>query len=186
MPRVMTANQGIGFMVTPKLSLVVFGNGTPRRIYTDGRKWPDEEEPSFNGYSIGQWFDTDNDGRFDTLEVETRNLRGPRTFDGQGTPLHADNKTVIKERLYLDKADPTLLHNDLTTIDNALARPWTVNKTYRREKEERWIEAACTANNTHVRVGKEDYLISADGFLMPAKKGQATPDLRYFQPQQSR
>jgi hypothetical protein len=168
-------------MVTPKLTLVLFAGAAPRRIYTDGRPWPQEEEPAFNGYSIGQWFDTDNDGRFDTLEVETRNLRGPRTFDGQGTPLHKDNATVIKERLYLDKADATLLHNDLTTIDNALTRPWTVNKTYRKEKVERWVEASCAANNTHIRVGKDDYLISADGFLMPAKKGQKPPDLRYFE-----
>jgi hypothetical protein len=185
MPRVMTANQGIGFMVSPKLTLVLFGNGAPRRIYTDGRAWP-EEEPSFNGYSIGQWFDTDNDGRFDTLEVETRNMRGPRTFDGQGIPLHKDNATVVKERLYLDKTDATLLHNDLTTIDNALTRPWTVNKTYRKEKVERWVEANCSVNNTHVRVGSDNYLISADGFLMPARKGQKPPDLRYFEQAQKR
>jgi hypothetical protein len=29
-------------------------------------------------------------------------------------------------------------------------------------------------------VGKEDYMISGDGYLMPTKKGQQAPDLRYF------
>jgi hypothetical protein len=29
---------------------------------------------------------------------------------------------------------------------------------------------------------KENYYLSADGYLMPAKKGQAPPDLRYFNP----
>jgi len=32
----------------------------------------------------------------------------------------------------------------------------------------------------HVVVGKEDYFLSADGFLMPIKKDQPPPDLRYF------
>jgi hypothetical protein len=29
-------------------------------------------------------------------------------------------------------------------------------------------------------IGKENYFMSADGYLMPAKKGQQPPDLRYF------
>jgi hypothetical protein len=43
-----------------------------------------------------------------------------------------------------------------------------------------WIEAICAEGNEHVRIGKENYMMSADGYLMPAKKGQAPPDLRYF------
>ena len=34
--------------------------------------------------------------------VETRNLKGPRSYDSTGLPLHQDNQTVIKERIYLD------------------------------------------------------------------------------------
>jgi hypothetical protein len=184
MPRVMTAQQGIEFIVMPKATYVWFNNGGGRRIYTDGRAWPEDEEPAFVGYSIGKWLDTDNDGRFDTLDVETRNFKGPRTFDGNGHPLHADNKTVIQERIYLDKADPALLHNDITTIDNALSRPYLVNKAYRRDKNPRWVEASCAENNQHVVVGKENYYVSADGYLMPARKGQAPPDLRYFKQSQ--
>ena len=116
----MTAQQGIEFIVMPKATYVWFNNGGGRRIYTDGRAWPQDEEPAFVGYSIGHWLDTDSDGRLDTLEVETRNFKGPRTFDGNGHPLHEDNKTVIQERIYLDKSDPGLLRNDITTIDNAL------------------------------------------------------------------
>ena len=36
------------------------------------------------------------------------------------------------------------------------------------------------ADNQHVAIGKENYFLSADGLLMPAKKNQAPPDLRYF------
>jgi hypothetical protein len=31
-----------------------------------------------------------------------------------------------------------------------------------------------------VQVGNETYYLSADGLLMPAKKNQTPPDLRYF------
>jgi len=31
-------------------------------------------------------------------------------------------------------------------------------------------------------IGKENYFLSGDGFLMPARKDQAPPDLRYFKP----
>jgi hypothetical protein len=36
----------------------------------------------------------------------------------------------------------------------------------------------------HVQIGKEAYFLSADGLLMPVKKDQAPPDLRYFKPTQ--
>src|SRR4030095_16827104 len=111
-----------------------------RRIYTDGRNWPKDAEPAFLGYSIGKWIDEDGDGRFDVLEVETRGMKGPRSLDASGLPGHADNKTVVKERIYLDKANKDLLRNEVTTIDNALTRPWTVTKTYRRENKPIWFE----------------------------------------------
>jgi len=59
-----------------------------------------------------------------------------------------------------------------------------VIKTLKREANPRpyWREVNCAENNNHVEIGKEGYMISADGFLMPTKKGQAPPDLRYFKP----
>jgi len=156
--------------------------GVHRRIYTDGRDWPDDVTPSYLGYSIGKWIDEDGDGRFDTLAVETRHLKGPRVFDPTGLPLHADDQTVIKERLYLDKANRNVLHNEITVTDHALIRPWTADKRYRRDPNQRpvWEELVCEENNPHVRIANEDYMLSAEGLLMPAKKDQAPPDLRYF------
>jgi hypothetical protein len=43
-----------------------------------------------------------------------------------------------------------------------------------------WIENICSVGNQHVQIGKEGYFLSADGLLMPSKKGQPAPDLRYF------
>jgi hypothetical protein len=43
-----------------------------------------------------------------------------------------------------------------------------------------WPESYCTENNAQIVIGKENYFLSAEGFLMPAKKDQPPPDLRYF------
>ena len=132
------------------------------------------------GYSIGKWIDEDGDGRYDALEIETRNFKGPRTYEPSGIPLHADNETVIKERISLDKADHDLLRNEITVTDHALTRPWTVVKTMRRNRKLQWLEEDCGENNQHVVIGKDNYLMSADGYLMPARKDQPPPDMRYF------
>jgi hypothetical protein len=72
-----------------------------------------------------------------------------------------------------------LLHDEITTIDHALTRPWTVTKTYRREKEPIWKEYDCNEANKHSAIGQENYFLSADGYLMPGRRGRR-PDLRYF------
>jgi hypothetical protein len=43
-----------------------------------------------------------------------------------------------------------------------------------------WSENTCTEGNNHVFVGTENYMISGDGYLMPARKDQPPPDLSYF------
>ena len=179
-PRIMTATFPIAFVITPAVTYIHFEAFMPRRIYTDGRAFPKDEEPSYQGYSVGTWLDTDGDGRYDTLEVETRNFKGPRTYENSGLPLHPDNESIIRERIYLDKTNPDLLHNEITSIDHALTRPWTITKTYRRDRNELWQDYNCGEANNHVVIGKENYFLSGDGLLMPTKKDQLPPDLRYF------
>jgi hypothetical protein len=180
MPRMMTVIFPMEFIFNPKVTYILFENLMPRRIYTDGRDWPKEVDPAFAGYSLGRWVDEDNDGRYDVLEIETRNMKGPRSFEPSGLPLHRDDQTVVNERIYLDKANAGVLLNEITTIDNALIRPWTVTKQYRRDGSPFWFDNNCNENNPHILIGNETYFLSADGYLMPAKKGQAPPDLRYF------
>jgi hypothetical protein len=180
MPRLMSVIFPMEFIFSPRITYILFENNMPRRIHTDGRSWPDNPEPTFAGYSIGQWIDTDGDGRYDALEVETRHMKGPRTLEGSGLPLHKDNQTMVKERIFLDKTNPDILHDEITTIDHALTRPWTVTKKFRRERNPTWFENDCSEDNHHVAIGKEHYFLSADGYLMPAKRGQAPPDLKYF------
>jgi hypothetical protein len=56
-----------------------------------------------------------------------------------------------------------------------------VTRSYRRERGYRWGEYTCVADNQHVIIGKEDYMLSGDGHLMPVRKDQPPPDLRYFE-----
>jgi hypothetical protein len=190
MPHMMMGFGPMEWVVTPETTFILIGwYDHYRRIYTDGRDFPApaDTDPTFGGYSIGRWVDTDGDGVYDTLEVETRGpFKGPRAYDEAGLPLHVDNQSVFKERFWRDKADPNILHDEITTIDHALTRPWTVDKRYVRNPNPRpdWPEYYVTEGNAQVAVGKENYFLSGDGLLMPAKKNQAPPDLRYFnQPQ---
>jgi hypothetical protein len=183
MPAMMNGYAMIQFLVRPDVTYMLIddGNDSFRRIFTDGRSFPSDAEPSFTGYSIGKWLDTGGSGRFDTLEIETRNFKGPRVYDNTGLMLHPDNQSVIRERIYLDKSDPKSLHDEITVEDHALTRPWTVLKTYKHNPEPvQWREDVCVENNPHVGIGGDTYMLSADGYLMPVKKGQKPPDLRYF------
>ncbi len=183
MPRVVNGYGEIEWIITPETTYFLVEHILDnRRIFTDGRDWPAELEPTLLGYSIGKWIDTTGNGRYDLLEVETRGFRGPRAFDASGIPLHADNQTVVKERIYLDKADVNVLHDEVTVFDHALTRPWTAMKNYQRDPKNtrpNWTDEYCESNN-HVTLGNNDYMLSADGYLMPNKKDQPAPDLRYF------
>jgi hypothetical protein len=181
MPRMMTFGAQ-EYVVTPETTYIVLEWDRDRRIFTDGRDWPAEIVPTYGGYSIGRWVDEDGDGRYDVLEVETRGFKGPRAYDASGLPLHFDNQSVFLEKFHLDKADPNILHDEVTVIDHALTRPWTVDRRYQRHPDSRpdWPENYCTEGNNQIAIGKENYFLSGDGFLMPAKKNQAPPDLRYF------
>lgn len=175
------------YVVTPDTTYILINfvdHG--RRIFTDGREWPKDIEPTFAGYSIGKWIDEDGDGRYDTLEVETRGFKGPRVYDAAGLPLHHDNQSIFRERIYLDKVDRNILHDEITVIDHALTRPWTVDKKFVRKTDPKpvWPEFVCSEDNAIVTIGKENYMVSSDGELMPIRKDQPPPNMRYFQQRQ--
>jgi hypothetical protein len=188
MPLNMIAFRPLEFVVTPETTYILIGGAEHyRRIFTDGRDWPKETEPTYAGFSIGKWSDTDGDGTYDTLDVETHGpFKGPRAYDATGLPLAFDGESTFKERIFRDKSNPKMLHDEITVFDHALTRPWTVDKKYVLEDTPRpdWTEAYCTENRSMIAVGKDSYFLSGDGMLMPVRKGQQPPDLRYFkQPQ---
>jgi len=184
MPLMTIAFQPIEFVVTPAATYVLIGGSEHfRRIFTDGRSWPAEIEASYAGYSIGHWIDEDGDGVYDVLEVETRGpFKGRRAYDATGLPLHFDNQSVFFERIHRDKDTADMLHDEITVIDHALTRPWTVDKRYVRDPNPRpeWKESYCTEDSSMIDIGGEAYFLSADSRLMPIRKGQPPPDLHYF------
>lgn len=180
MPRMMMVYQPMEIAIKPKITYLLLETASPiRRIYTDGRSWPEKMLPAFNGYSIGEWRDEDGDGRYDTLLIETRGISGTRLFDGNGIQLAEDGSTVVKEKIYLDKSDRNVMWNEITTTDNALTRPWTVKRMYRRQKDPDYAEYNCEDNRL-IAIGEETYMVGVDGYLMPIAKGQPAPDLRHF------
>ena len=184
MPRMMIVyGLGMELVITPETTYVLMGEpmNQLRRIYTDGRDWPESFEPTYSGYSIGRWEDQDGDGRHDVLVVETRGIKGPHSYDSSGMPFHRDGKAVVKERIYLDRANPDILVDEITVFDNALTQPWTVTRRYARERDTMWLETICGEDEHQVKIGNEDYFVSGDGFLMPTRKDQPPPDLRHFE-----
>jgi hypothetical protein len=182
MPRIMNLTGPMEILIQPALVFFIFQDAFVRRIHTDGAPMPEDEQPSFQGYSTGKWTDVDGDGRYDALDIETKNFKGPRAMDSTGLPLHEDNRTIVRERLYLDKDNTDLLHDDITTIDHAFTRPWTVSKTYVRARNPHWAEYSCQPPSGAVFIGLDEYRLNPDGKLEPFYEGQPPPDLRYFKP----
>src|SRR5262249_10548577 len=185
MPFMMVASSPMEIVVTAHTTYILTGGSTDhlRRIFTDERNWPADIEPSYSGYSIGKWTDENGDGRHSLLEVETRGpFRGHRAYDSTGLPLHFDNQSVFKERIRLDKADPNVLHDEMTVIDHALTRPWTVDKRYLRnpDPQPRWTENSCPVTTKFVFIVDETYFLSGDGKLMHIKKNHPPRDLNYL------
>src|SRR6266851_1172546 len=84
LPRIMSVIFPMEILITPKTTHILFDYALPRRIFTDGRPWPKEIEPTFYGFSIGKWVDENGDGRYDVLEIETRGFKGPRSYEATG------------------------------------------------------------------------------------------------------
>jgi hypothetical protein len=181
MPATMNGYNSLEFVILPDTTYVLVEHNLPihRRIFTDGRDWPEAAEPTFQGYSIGRWLDPGRKGRFDVLEVETRFFKGPRAVDPTGIPVHVDNQSIVKERIHLEK---DILHDEVTLIDHALTRPWSVDKTYQRNpaKYPVWREENCPGVTRLLKIGNEVYFKGAGDTLMPTRKDQPPPDLRYF------
>jgi hypothetical protein len=185
MPAMMNLYNPMEIIIKPEETWILMShnNDAYRRIYTDGRDWPEETERTLAGYSIGKWVDEDGDGKYDVLEVETRFLRSPRAYEVSGIPFHADDQTVIKERFYLDKADKNTIWDDILVIDHALTRPYgKLQKAVRKGgARPTWLAETCPSDNVWVKIGEEAYVVNtADGKLMPAFKDQQPPDLSYF------
>jgi hypothetical protein len=56
MPSIMRMPYPIEFLFSPdRVTIITETDSQVRRIYTDGRKLPDDPDPTFNGSSVGHW-----------------------------------------------------------------------------------------------------------------------------------
>jgi hypothetical protein len=120
---------------TPKLTLMLFESDTVfRQIFTDGRKHPDDPQPSWLGYSVGKWVG-------DSLVVETVGLLPFAPLDMFGHP-HSETLRVTEQFHRRDYG-----HMDvLVTIDDpkVYAKPFTYKiPTYLRADTD-LLENFCT------------------------------------------
>lgn len=173
MPRMMKMSFPMEIIITPAITYIYADwESQIRRVYTDGRDWPEYILPEFNGYSIGNWRDDDGDGTYDTLAIETRGIKGPRSIDSTGVVLHENDGTVVFEEIFRRDADT--LENRITTIDDAFTGPWTINQQYSHVTEDIvWVEYVCAEGNRHIQLGDEWYFLNDElGILEPTRAGQ--------------
>jgi len=129
---------GLKLVQTEDLTILLHESRTIyRQIFTDGRTFPKDPQPTWMGYSIGHW-------EGDTFVVETIGQNGKTWLDMRGLP-GTESLRVI-ERF----TRPRIGHMDLeVTIDDpkAYTKPWKVNLAWRLLPDTDLIESICEENN---------------------------------------
>jgi hypothetical protein len=112
-----------------------------RQIFIDGRKHPDDPDPTWYGHSIGRW-------EGDTLMVDTVGFNDKFWFDFRGHP-HTEKLHTIER---YTRTDLGHLENKVTIDDpGAYSRPFTVTFTARLRPNEELMEYICQENNQDVK-----------------------------------
>jgi hypothetical protein len=142
MPYMMVMPYALEFLFTPgKITVNQEAQMQVRRIYTDGRALPENPDPTYFGYSVGRW-------EGETLVVETVGTRPGQRLGIRGITNGPNLK--ITERIYLDEANPDLMHLDFTYEDpDVLEQPWTQTHTFRRNRGWEQIEYLCDGHDRH-------------------------------------
>jgi len=137
MPRVMTFGLNEILQTPGRVTVITEVLHEVRRIWTDGRKHPDDLDLTYGGHSVGRWEGT-------TLVIDTVGVKAG-TLDQYGVPF--SDEIHITERMR--RVDGLTLENQITLVDpKAFTKPWTVTKTYRLAPPGFAIEEyICSSNN---------------------------------------
>jgi len=107
-----------------------------RQIFMDGRKHPDDPDPTWYGHSIGKW-------EGDTLVVDTIGFNDKFWFDFRGHP-HTEQLHTIER---YTRKDLGTLENKVTIIDPVdYSKPFTLTFTARLRPKEELMEYICQEN----------------------------------------
>jgi len=121
-----------------------------RRIYTDGRKHPEDPDLTFHGHSIAHW-------EGGVLVVDTIGIR-PETFiavsEAVGLPNNGDLHIV--ERIHL--AGPNTLDDELQiTAPHMLTRPWKTTRIFYRQRQQKFDIVEGLALEGSFTEGKDNF-----------------------------
>jgi hypothetical protein len=126
---------------TPKLLVLLYEvNAMYRQIFIDGRPFPEDMNPTWNGYSVGHW-------EGDTLVVETRGFHDDLWIDTWGSPMTDAAKMTEKFR----RKDFGTMEIEVTIDDpKAYTKPFTVTLSESLEPDTELIDEFCAE-------GEKDY-----------------------------
>ena len=142
MPMVETSPAPYKIIQTPGMTVMLYERDTTyRQIYTDGRKLPDDPEPSWLGYSIGQW-------EGDTFVVSSIGFNDRGWLDARGH-THTESLHLTERFRRLDFGH---MQVQLTVDDpKTYTRPFTVTLQQLLVPDSDLLESFCTENEKDMR-----------------------------------
>ena len=107
-----------------------------RQIFLDGRPFPEDPTPTWNGYSVGSW-------EGDTLVVRTIGFRDDLWLDMIGSPMSAAAKMTERVR----RPNFGTLEIEVSVDDpRVYTRPWTVAMKQTLAVDMEMIDEFCLEN----------------------------------------
>jgi hypothetical protein len=133
-PRMWTLPHLTKAVHTPKLLVLLYEvNAMYRQIFIDGRPFPQDPTPAWNGYSVAHW-------EGGTLVVETRGFRDNLWIDMHGSPMSDAAKMTERIR----RPNFGTLEIALTIDDpKAYTKTFTVNLTQNLEADTELVDEFC-------------------------------------------
>ena len=133
------------FVQVPGLLMMIYElNAGYRQVFTDGRPLPADPQPSWNGYSSGQW-------EGDRLVVDSIGFRDGLWLDILGSPL--TDAATVRERI----RRPDYGHLDIeVSVDDSkgYTKPWTVTLKQNIVVDTELVDEICLENEKSRLIGK--------------------------------
>jgi hypothetical protein len=124
------------FEVPDRVIILTERNMQYRQIFTDGRSFPQDLNPTWNGYSVGHW-------EGDTFVVETTGFRDDLWLDAAGNPLTEQGRMIER----IQRPNYGTLEVEITIDDpKAYTAPWTVKINQPLVLDSELIDYYCLEN----------------------------------------
>jgi hypothetical protein len=116
-------------------------NASYRQIFTDNRPFPEDPQPSWNGYSSGKW-------EGDTLVVQSIGFRDDLWLDMKGNPMTSAAKVTERFR----RPNYGSLEIEVTVNDpKAYTKPWTITLKQAIQVDTELADEICLENEKSVQ-----------------------------------